>query len=57
MGGVVFLIRERFVYDLWSLLGTIIVGLLVYSGFLYLIDGKYLKAELGGLFRSLLQRA
>jgi len=57
MGGVVMVVRDNYVDGLWSLIGTIFLGLLIYSGFLYLIDGKYLKTELGGLFRSLVSRA
>lgn len=56
MGGVIVLIRASFVHGLWTLVATIGIGAVVYSLVLYLIDGKYLKAELGGLFRSLLTR-
>ena len=57
MGGVVMVVRDNYVDGLWSLIGTIFLGLLIYSGFLYLIDGKNLKTELSGLFRSLVSRA
>ena len=56
MGGAILLIRTNFIHGLWSLIGAIIFGIVIYSGVLYLIDGKYLKAELGGLFASLLSR-
>jgi PST family polysaccharide transporter len=56
MGGIVLIVRDTMVHGLLSLIGAIVVGLGVYSVFLYAIDGKYLKAELSGLFRSLLSR-
>lgn len=54
MGVSVMLIRGYLVHGLWSLVGTILVGLVIYSGFLYLLDGKYLKTEFRGLLQSLL---
>lgn len=54
MSLVVILVRDQFVHGLWSLLGTILIGFFVYAGFLYALDGKYLKKELGGLLQSIL---
>lgn len=57
MGAVVLLVTNRYVDGLFSLLGTILLGVVVYGLVLSLIDGKYLKSELHGLFRSLLARS
>jgi O-antigen/teichoic acid export membrane protein len=56
MGGLVYVLRVSFVDGLWSLIAAIFAGLIIYSGVLYIIDGKYLKAELRGLIVSLLSR-
>jgi O-antigen/teichoic acid export membrane protein len=56
MGVVVYILRVQFVHGLWSLIGAILSGAIVYGGILYVIDGKYLKTELGSLIHSLLTR-
>jgi UDP-N-acetylglucosamine:LPS N-acetylglucosamine transferase len=55
MGVLVFVVEQSFVHGLLSLLAAILFGLVAYSGILYVLDGKYLKAELGGLLHSLLK--
>ena len=56
MGGIILIIRDSFVHGLWSLVATIMAGAGIYAIILYVVDGKYLKSELGGLLRSLLTR-
>jgi len=55
MGTFVYFVENNYVHGLTSLVAVIFLGLVVYSGLLYMIDGKYLKVELSGLFRSLLE--
>lgn len=55
MGTFVYFVVSNYVHGLTSLVAVIFLGLVVYSGLLYMIDGKYLKVELSGLFRSLLE--
>lgn len=55
MGVLVFIVEQSFVHGLLSLVAAILFGLVAYSGILYVLDGKYLKAELGGLLHSLLK--
>lgn len=55
MGGLVYLSRG-YIHGLYTLIASISFGLITYAVVLYIIDGKYLKAELSGLFRSLLSR-
>jgi hypothetical protein len=48
MGVAVYFLRVAFVDGLWSLIAAIFAGLIIYSGVIYLIDGKYLKTDLVG---------
>lgn len=57
MGVVVYFVRIRFVHSTWSLFATIMFGLVVYALILYVIDRKYLKAEIIGLWHALVARA
>lgn len=54
MGAAVLLIRDNYIHGLWSLIVAIFAGMIVYCGVLYVIDGKYLKKEIGGLIQSFL---
>jgi O-antigen/teichoic acid export membrane protein len=56
MATLVMFICNSYVHGLWSLVGAILIGAALYSGILYAIDGKYLKAELRSLVSSLLSR-
>ena len=57
MGGFIYLIRLHFVRSLLSLVVTIGAGMLIYGVLLYLIDRKYLEAEIKNLWHALIARA
>lgn len=54
--GILVYLSQGYVHGLLSLVASILFGLIAYLVIIYAIDGKYLRAELSGLFGSLLSR-